>query len=126
MTHHLFVYGTLQRGYGNHRLLEGADYLGKAESYGQQYVMWGTGFPFLAENNRGHGVRGEVYKIDDFMLHECDRLEGHPDWYRREKRSFRLLNNQIVNAWVYLQPYDRGMARLFRRPVNGILEWRTA
>lgn len=103
--HKLFVYGTLKRGYHNNRLLKDSKFLGAATSQSEAFVMWGRGFPFLAENNHGHAVRGEIYVIDDEVLADCDRLEGHPDWYHREKRMF-LCGDKTVEAWIYLQPFS--------------------
>lgn len=121
--HNLFVYGTLKAGYGNHRIIDGAILLGTAESAQPSYVMWGRGFPFIAESNHGHKVRGEIYTVSDQQLAHCDRLEGHPDWYRREQRTFHV-NGLPVVAWVYLQPSGRVPAGICRQPVDGVLEWR--
>lgn len=122
--HNLFVYGTLKRAYGNHTLIEGARFIGEGVSHSDNFVMWGQGFPFISESNHGHAVRGEVFEIDDFMLQQCDRLENHPDWYCRTKRSFLIGDVLRVEAWVYLQPPNKGVRGMLRRPgEDGVLEW---
>lgn len=84
----LFVYGTLQRGYGNNRLLAGATFLGPAVSL-KPYVLFNCGFPYAVPFTKNEEkfpllpITGEVYGVDETILRGCDRLEGHPNWYKR-------------------------------------------
>lgn len=39
--------------------------------------------PAMVRSGQG-SVFGELYEIDQEILKELDRLEKHPDWYKRE------------------------------------------
>lgn len=77
----IFVYGTLLSGFGNHkRLLENkSTYLGTAEIKGKMFSM--GGFPGVTEGE--DDIHGEVYEVNDEVLKSLDRLEGHPNFYKR-------------------------------------------
>lgn len=76
----LFVYGTLKRGYHNHRLLADAIFEGEYEAHGFSLLDFGA-FPGMID---GPGsVHGEVYQITKEMLPALDRLEGVPTLYER-------------------------------------------
>lgn len=77
--HTVFVYGTLKRGHGNHRLLEvdGVEYLGV--DYLPASAVECVGFP-MAKFDATAPVKYllvEVYKVSDEVLKTLDRLEGY-------------------------------------------------
>lgn len=78
----VFVYGTLKRGHGNHRLLEagGARLLGTDSIKGWSMHDLGA-FPAVAEG--WDTVHGEVFEVDAETLARLDRLEGIPSFYQR-------------------------------------------
>lgn len=84
----LFVYGTLQQGWGNNRLLNGATFLGKALTK-KPYVLFNGGFPYAVPVSPDESmfpllpVMGEVYEVEQRHVDVCDYLEGHPSWYQR-------------------------------------------
>ena len=125
-----FVYGTLKRGYGNNRLLQEAKFIGEAISVEDNYVMWGNGFPLLAIAPEKHldagQVKGEIWEVPDDAkqtIQNIDDLEGHPHWYERKERDFRMLQEGGgIIAWVYLQPTPNRL-REYSTPVEGCLEW---
>ena len=84
----LFVYGTLKQGYGNHRHIRGATFLGEARLDGYCIYSLG-GFPGISPLEDSF-VIGELYEITDEMLDRCDYLEGvdldqtERGMYRRE------------------------------------------
>ena len=82
-TTRIFVYGTLMRGEGNHRLLEGARRIGAARTTPEFSFVSLGGFPGLVRGGR-LSVRGELYDVDRGTLQDLDRLEGHPHFYRRQ------------------------------------------
>lgn len=102
----VMVYGSLKRGYGNHRLLE----RGKAEFKGLE-VLRGPyrmvslgGFPgVVREPDRtvNNHIIGEVYEVDVDTLHALDLLEGHPEWYTRQKV---VGEHGHGKCWVYILP----------------------
>jgi gamma-glutamylcyclotransferase (GGCT)/AIG2-like uncharacterized protein YtfP len=87
--HIVFVYGTLKRAHGNHSLIAqgGGRDLGDAITVPKFFLGGGHGIPvayFKAHPSRQMlPVRGELYKVDAHTLARLDRLEGHPDMYRR-------------------------------------------
>lgn len=78
----LFVYGTLRKGKHNHHILRNSKCLGEFHTErGLGLIV--QGLPFLVEDVTGPGCWGELYEVDRNVLSDCDRLEGHPDFYKR-------------------------------------------
>lgn len=98
----VFVYGTLKKGYANHGLLEGAEFLGEATSKDARWNLVDLG-PFPAMTYGHTAVRGEVYAIDSSHLRALDRLEGYPQYYDRNVVDFTM-GDTTVAAWVYWMP----------------------
>lgn len=101
----LMVYGTLQQGYWNNRLLNGAAFLGQAVT-NKPYVLFNCGFPMAVTAPSKHKalpIIGEVYEVEEHHLRNCDRLEGHPDWYKREKISVKL-GDKDEEVFIYEMP----------------------
>lgn len=99
----LMVYGTLKRGWGNNRLLEGAKFLGDAYSC-KKYVLVNGGFP-IAYTKEKEGfpllpIKGEIWEVEGHHVERCDRLEGHPDWYRRNTIQ-AVVNGGEVETFIY-------------------------
>jgi gamma-glutamylcyclotransferase (GGCT)/AIG2-like uncharacterized protein YtfP len=99
----LFVYGTLMRGGSNSRLLARSAFVGPARTGGGFRLFSLGAFPAMARAKDGDAVVGEVYEIDAPTLADCDRLEGHPRFYRRE--PIRLDDGS--EAIAYLIPLGR-------------------
>ena len=104
----LMVYGTLQQGYWNNRLLEGAKFLGPSLTK-TPYVLFNCGFPKAVPFSLNEEkcpllpVMGELYEVDEAHVLRCDRLEGHPDWYIRKKIAVTLDGND-EEAYIYEMP----------------------
>lgn len=65
--HNVFVYGTVIRGFGNHRLMNGASFLGHGTAEGTMYSL--GAFPAVVRADRpGSSVSGEVYSVDGSVL----------------------------------------------------------
>lgn len=89
----VFVYGTLKTGQPNHQvLLDGAH--GRAAFQGRACTLEPYPLVIAGEHNiprllnlpgRGHRVAGEVYQVDERMLHFLDEFEGCPDMYQRTR-----------------------------------------
>ena len=139
----VFVYGTLCSGRYNNRVMtrEGgtAELIGPAHT-SEKFLLFNGGFPRLArvpwhgrrplrhiavlDRLKGHVV-GEVWKIDEQALKNCDRLEGHPTFYRREPLPvvFEAPAKGYTTAWTYVivdWPGSRGLMI----PRGDRLKWR--
>ncbi|XP_037384643.1 gamma-glutamylaminecyclotransferase isoform X2 [Talpa occidentalis] len=94
----VFVYGTLKRGQPNHRVLLDSAH-GSAAFQGcgrtlEPYPLVIAGehnIPYLLHlPGRGHRVAGEIYTVDEQMLHFLDRFEDCPDMYQRTPATIVL------------------------------------
>ncbi len=123
----LFVYGTLQRGYGNNRRLDGATFLGKAVTL-TPYVLFNGGFPYAVPEDPDVDlpalpVMGEVYEVEDHHIEACDRLEGHPNWYQRKPILARV-GEEVVGTYIYEMPrLDHLRYRLCNVSDQGYYYW---
>lgn len=92
----VFVYGTLKRGHGNNRCLQGGTFLieGKVQGYKLHYSSGGSGFP-VASPSKNDLILGEIWDIGDNkdILARLDRLEG----YRGDSSSMYL--REEVEVW---------------------------
>lgn len=101
-TPYVFVYGTLRKGYWNHRLLEHIDTFDAALTV-EEYKMYASGIPYVIDE-RDTRIVGELYKVDEETLMYLDGLEGHPNAYERKVIEVETLGGDIVNAWLYFYP----------------------
>ena len=113
MTHIIFVYGTLKRGFPNHALMSGAMFLGEARTV-EAYPMVVQGQSFspviMPEPGAGHRILGELWQVDDAQLVRLDDLESThlPTGYIRERIEVEALaGGGVFTAWVYFKPRDR-------------------
>jgi gamma-glutamylcyclotransferase (GGCT)/AIG2-like uncharacterized protein YtfP len=107
----VFVYGTLKKGFSNHRLLSGAEFLGPAQTV-QKFAMYTTGTPIVLKEEAVSPIFGELYRVDEKILAALDSLEGHPDWYRREEVEVLVdegeREKRLETAWLYFSLDKRG------------------
>lgn len=115
MSTKVFVYGTLRKGHGNHRLLKNSPFLGYALT-AKNYTMYVTGIPYVTSKQETCRIVGEVYEVDVFTLHALDQLEGHPRFYRREEIQATLIGNGTVSCYLY---FNDSPPRCSNKVVNG-------
>ena len=102
------VYGSLKKGYGNHRVMEMANgrYVGVGVTQKDEFIMDGHGYPYIIrakDNPLKRRVLVEVYEVPkEGLLRHLDSLEGHPHFYKREKEKIRMENGDVVDAWLYI------------------------
>lgn len=103
----IFVYGSLKRGCGLHRILEGQRFLGDActtPGFRLYDVGW---FPAMVADPDGIAVKGELYEVDSATLASLDRVESEGRMYQRVEIELQGMGR----AETYLYLYDvTGMA----------------
>jgi gamma-glutamylaminecyclotransferase len=137
MTHRVFVYGTLKRGYPNNPLLEGSEFLGEAVTvltYNAITVPADNSFPLIMPDPRGKPVAGEIYTVDDATLARLDRLEREGRSYDRVMidATMPLSNGErlTIQTFIYVGREDRFGEMFARGPhyeqanERGELDWR--
>lgn len=132
----LFVYGSLKKGFRNHRYLKDGQYPftyeGPAITVGS-FAMKGNGYyPVVFRDENIASVLGELYSFSaDACLSRVDQLEGHPTFYQRTPETVETFDGNRIVAWMYAmerEPVDwalntRGV-RLHTTVKNKpILEW---
>lgn len=102
----VFVYGTLKKGFHNHRCMEGAAFV-RETHLSTPFRMFDTGgFPVLlpaTENKPGYFPTGELYELPEgrtgeLILARLDRLEGEGNMYHR--RIFRDAEGEAVSVYI--------------------------
>jgi gamma-glutamylcyclotransferase (GGCT)/AIG2-like uncharacterized protein YtfP len=101
--HLVFVYGTLMRGHGNHRILQefNATFIGEARTLAP-YMMLYAGIPYVihaedyGDHMETHPVKGEVYEVDKAGLQRLDRLEGY-----RPGREYNHYTREEIDVLVH-------------------------
>ncbi|XP_026121025.1 gamma-glutamylaminecyclotransferase C isoform X1 [Carassius auratus] len=86
----VFVYGTLKKGQPNFMMLDAAngraEFLARARTVDRYPLVIATKYniPFLLNvPGKGQRVHGEIYSVDQQMMHFLDRFEGCPEMYQR-------------------------------------------
>lgn len=70
--------------------------------------MYVSGIPYVFKGESVSQIFGELYRVDELTLTIVDRLEGHPEWYRREEVRVVTEEGSNVTAWLYFYPEKRG------------------
>jgi gamma-glutamylaminecyclotransferase len=110
--HRVFVYGTLKRGFPNHRLLAEERFLGNVRTC-EPYplVVQGPWYTpaMIPEAGQGHQVVGELWEVSEAKLANLDELEGlgKPTGYLRELIHIAHADGTTERVWAYLKPRDR-------------------
>jgi gamma-glutamylaminecyclotransferase len=97
VTHRLFVYGSLKRGFAHHDQLRGASLEGEMRTEaGYRLVRQGR-YPALVEGGTTC-VSGEVYRVSPELLERLDAFEGCPELYQR--RRVTLADGSEAEAYL--------------------------
>ncbi|KAL8266792.1 hypothetical protein R6Q59_004136 [Mikania micrantha] len=107
----IFSYGTLKRGFANHKLMmdlishNDAVFLGSYVTDLQLPLVQGPyGVPFLLNlpGSSRHRIQGELYSVSDSGLRRLDELEGITrGHYERLPITLRSENDGVVKAEAY-------------------------
>jgi len=102
----VFVYGSLQRGERNHRMMAGARLLRVAKT-APAFELFDLGsFPAMVARGTV-SVVGELYAVDEVLLKRLDVFEGHPRFYRRTEVG--LDDGTTAEAYLMARSDVRGM-----------------
>jgi gamma-glutamylcyclotransferase (GGCT)/AIG2-like uncharacterized protein YtfP len=120
----VFVYGTLQRGEGNHHLLADAEFLGAAVTV-RRFGMTDVGFPFMLREPALARVCGELYDIGDDAecLYRLDRLEAEGRMYDRVEGMVDCDDGRRHCCQFYVKHDDRPRGRVVPVNADGLLVW---
>lgn len=91
----VFVYGTLKKGFGNHRLLINQEFKGHHVTSPEYTMVSLGGFPGVIQDGRT-SITGEVYSVTEEAMKSLDRLEGYPRFYDRVQ-----IATPFGDAWMY-------------------------
>ena len=82
----VFVYGSLKRGFGNHRFLQNSRYLGACETVSRHKMVSLGAFPGVVWLGGRDTIKGEVYDVrNENDRVALDNLEGYPTFYSKER-----------------------------------------
>jgi gamma-glutamylaminecyclotransferase len=113
---YVFVYGTLKRGFHNHDILRGSEFVGKGVTLAR-FNLRCCGFP----------VALTATVADHSILFDLDRLEGVPHMYTRETVKVDVPSrNKQYEVFMYVgNPEHWSRSRLLSVPINdyGFYEW---
>ena len=140
VTHLVFVYGTLKRGYSNHPMLATAsEFFGDVatiNTYRMLTMLHPSGmFPVILDDPNGQPVCGEIYHVDDDTLARLDQLEREGSSYDRKLIDVTLPlasgERLPTKAFIYVGREDRFGKAFARGPLyetvneRGELDWKT-
>jgi len=102
------VYGTLKKDYSNYySYLTSSKYLGGGQTK-DKYPLVIKGLPYLIEEKgNGHNVEVDIFKVSGTVLTQLDRLEGHPNWYRRKQIDIQTIDGKVLKCWTYFNLRER-------------------
>ena len=109
----IFVYGTLRRGFHNHKLLSTSEYLGTAKTV-EKFTMFSRGIPFVSRSKKLCQITGELYRVSDSVLSSVDSLESYyPDspessWYQRQEIDLITSDGSQKRAYIYFNDNEKG------------------
>lgn len=122
------VFGSLKRGFANYGVMEDAcgEFITEAITVDNNFLMEGWGFPYLirGESEATGAVSVEVFAVSvEGLTGPLDRLEGHPNFYKREIVELKTPNGDIMEAWLYInvEEHISGDEGLLK---DGVYTWR--
>ena len=105
------VYGTLKRGYGANDFLRNSKFIGRGEV--RKFALYGWGsIPYAFPTGKATDyVEVEVYQIRSRRL--LKRLDDYEAAYTRVPVPVKLKNGKIIDAYMWVQPYDKSIPKKF-------------
>lgn len=117
------VYGSLKKGFGNHRLLANSRFLSHGVIKDAILVSL-SAYPALYINQLlGDNVQVEIYRVTPEEFRSLDMLEGYDTFYNRTEVSIEVVSGVYIRTWIYHFNGDY-KGQYPRVPaVNGIANW---
>jgi gamma-glutamylaminecyclotransferase len=120
------VYGTLKKGYSNYwHYLPWSEHVGAGKTK-DKYPLVITGLPYLIDSKGvGHNVKVDVFSVSDYTLRELDKLEGHPNWYRRKQIPI-VVGKETLSCWIYFNIKEEVSNRTMHEEYTQDTRWKPA
>ena len=97
----VFVYGTLKLGLSNHSLMKGG-FIANGKTVNRWVLPYTENIPFLLPTKgKGLQIKGEVYCPTELGWFYLDKLEGHPNLYKRGRIKIKLDSGEVALTWCY-------------------------
>jgi gamma-glutamylaminecyclotransferase len=119
--HYIFVYGTLKKGFRNHRLILNAPLVGCGFTSARNFILYNernAKFPVALFTNNGASLYGEVYRVEVEDIRTLDNLESNGIIYKRYPLDIQTYQSvgsmQKIKAWTYVGKRDWWDSRLSR------------
>ncbi len=104
----LFVYGSLRKGLQNNYRLESSKFIGQCNTC-DEYIMVGLkskSYPYVIDKELFIDIKptkiiGELYEVDNEIIEKLDKLEDHPNTYKRRETKV-IINNNIITSNIYI------------------------
>lgn len=112
----VLVYGTLKQGQSNQIVMDeaGGKFMGYDSTTGPHRIVDLGGLPAVVDApSTLQTVRGQLYKVESEGLAVLDMLEGHPNFYCRQKLWTDVMKKK---AWIYFMRNENWMGRVDRTP----------
>ncbi len=104
----IFVYGTLLRGASNHHRMEGAGFVGNAQTQ-PHFELYDLGWhPAVVPG--ATAIVGEIFEIEPALLAALDAFEQHPTWFCRT--PLELADGSAAEIYLYVAALPPGARRL--------------
>ena len=116
------VYGSLIKGMGNHRVIDGSKLL-SSEIISLPFEMIDMGsYPGLIRSKDINDIQVEVYEVDAQTYQRVEKLEGWPSFYDRE-----LIETSVGAGDIYFLDNNKGREYTRYPRVNktaeGVFDW---
>ena len=99
----VFIYGSLKIGFHNNYILHQVGAIKRHDVVTREpdfeLISLGS-FPGLLHKYPGYLIFGELWDVDDEGITVLDRLEGHPNFYKRETISLLDINDKVITYFI--------------------------
>jgi gamma-glutamylcyclotransferase (GGCT)/AIG2-like uncharacterized protein YtfP len=112
MDYSLFTYGTLRVDEPNSEILKHHSKFQETCITIEKYIMVtdnSKSFPFVFPFSfwpemkfKAVNVVGDLYKVTKTGIGRCDKLEGHPTWYKRTPIIVKNITGEIIQTEMYI------------------------